>query len=92
MPNTKSAKKALRSSAKKREYNIVTKFKIKNALKTLRKGLKTEPTDFQDNLSKTFSAIDKAVKTNLLHRNTAARKKSRLVAMIRRTISGTEVK
>jgi small subunit ribosomal protein S20 len=87
MPNTKSAKKALRSSLKKKEYNIVTKFKIKNALKTLRKGLKTNPADYQTNLSQTFSAIDKAVKTNLLHKNTAARKKSRLVAMIRRTIT-----
>lgn len=87
MPNTKSAKKAQRSSLKKKEYNIISKFKIKNSLKTLRKGLKTSPADYEANLSQVFSAIDKAVKTNLVHKNTAARKKSRLVAFIRRTIS-----
>lgn len=84
MPNTKSAKKAFRASERKHKFNLIAKFKIKNALKELRKGVATEPTNCQVTLSKAYSAIDKAVKTKLMHKNTAARKKSRLVAMIRR--------
>lgn len=84
MPNTKSAKKAFRSSERKHKFNLTAKYKIKNALKELRKGVAIEPANYQISLSKAYSAIDKAVKTKLMHKNTAARKKSRLVAMIRR--------
>lgn len=86
MPNTKSAKKAFRAAEHKRQFNIISKIKIRTALKEVRKGLAIEPTNFQATLSKAYSTIDKAVKTKLLHKNTAARKKSRLVAMIRRVV------
>ena len=81
MPNTKSAKKALRSSLKKREFNNISKLKVRNSLKDFRKVIKANPVEFQPTLSKAFSALDKAVKTNLIHKNTAARKKSRLNKM-----------
>lgn len=87
MPNTKSAKKALRSSEKKREFNVIRKFKIKNSLKELRKVLTTNPGEYQTTLSKVFSSLDKAVKANYLHKNTASRKKSRMVALVRRTLN-----
>ncbi len=86
MPNTKSAKKAMRSSEKKRDFNLIRKFKIKNSLKELRKAISNNSQDLQQNLSRVFSSIDKAVKGNLLHKNTAARKKSRVVAMIKKTM------
>jgi small subunit ribosomal protein S20 len=82
MPNTKSAKKALRSSIRKNKFNLVKKFKVRNSLKQFRKSLTEEANKSSEALSKVFSAIDKAVKTNLIHKNTAARKKSRLSKLL----------
>jgi small subunit ribosomal protein S20 len=87
MPNTSSAKKALRSSLKKREFNTISKLKVRNSLKELRKVVKTEPAQYQPTLSKAFSALDKAVKTKLIHKNTAARKKSRLAKLVTKSIT-----
>jgi small subunit ribosomal protein S20 len=87
MPNTKSAKKAMRSSAKKYEQNSARKWKIKNALKDFRKVLATDPANYLPSLSKVFSAFDKAVKTNLVHRNKADRKKSRLAKLVDRVLA-----
>lgn len=82
MPNTKSAKKALRVSIRKNIINTARKWKIKNSLKDLRKCLATNPSEYQTTLSSAFSNLDKAVKTGLIHRNKADRKKSRLSAMV----------
>ena len=38
----------------------------------------------QEKLSAAYKAIDKAAKTNLIKKNTASRKKSRLSAMIKK--------
>lgn len=87
MPITKSAKKAARASIKKREFNVVKKYKIKNAYKELRKALVNKVENLTDNIARVYSSIDKAVKTNLIHKKTAARRKSRLIAMIKRETS-----
>jgi small subunit ribosomal protein S20 len=87
MPNTKAAKKALRSSTRKNEINTARKWKIKNSLKNLRKVLATEPMTYQTALSSAFSQLDKAVKSNLIHRNKADRKKSRLAKLVSKVVS-----
>jgi small subunit ribosomal protein S20 len=87
MPNTKSAKKALRSSLKKREYNLATKRKVRDSLKDLRKVIAINPENYQTALSKAYSSLDKAVKTNFLHKKTADRKKSRLAKMIDKVVN-----
>lgn len=68
MPITKSAKKALRQT----KTRTVRNQKIKQALKLALKKANKE------NLSNTFSTIDKAVKRNIIHKNRAGRLKSRL--------------
>ena len=68
MPIIKSAKKALRSSEKKRLANEKFKKELKEVLK------KTN----SKNLNLAYSKIDKAVKKHLMHKNKAARIKSRL--------------
>jgi small subunit ribosomal protein S20 len=88
MPNTQSAKKALRSSSRKRQYNLIAKYKIKNSLKEFRKALEIDPSSYQATLSKAFSALDKAVKSNLIHRNKADRKKSRLALKVTKILRG----
>lgn len=90
MPNTKSAKKALRSSLKKREYNLARKFKIKNSLKDLRKALTTNPNDYLTALSSVYSSLDKAVKGNFIPKNRADRKKSRIAKMVAKTLESVK--
>lgn len=92
MPNTKSAKKALRSSIKKREYNLTTKYRIKNSLKDLRKVIVIDPTNYQTALDKAYSTLDKAVKSNFIHRNKADRKKSRLALNIAKILANPTLK
>ena len=82
MPNTKSAKKALRGSEKKRGYNVVRKFKIKNAIKELKRSIAIDATNFQAGLSRVYSALDKAVKGKLIKKGNASRRKSRFAAMV----------
>ena len=69
MPNLPSAKKRLRQDEKKRARNTAAKTRIKTEVK---KALAGED-------SKTaFGAIDRAAAKGVIHKNTAARKKSRL--------------
>ncbi len=76
MPITKSAKKALRSSKRKQVVNNSVRSKMKSAMDTFRAKPSAEM------LSEAFSRIDRAVKMHLLHRNTAARRKSLLSRML----------
>lgn len=77
MPLLKHAIKKMRQDARKRIKNR----KINTELKTVLKKAYENPNP--ENVSKAFSRIDKAVKINLLHKNTAARKKSSLAAKIK---------
>ena len=76
MPITKSAKKALRQSKKRRTLNLrrlgTMRENIKNIKKLVEENKKEEA---QKLLPQTYKAIDKAFKRNILKKNTAARKK-----------------
>lgn len=79
MPNTKSAQKAMRQSRRRNAINLRTKSKVKSAFKTTRTHLSAgSAKDAAESLKKAMSALDKAVKKNVIHKNTASRKKSRL--------------
>lgn len=85
MPITTSAKKALRSSKRKRGFNLNKKELVGDAIKKIKKlvGEKKvkEAVEFMREVQK---VIDKSVKTGLLKKNTASRKKSRISAMIKK--------
>jgi len=72
MPITSSAKKALRQSYRRRERNLIWKEKLKKAAKAAMSE-KSQAT-----LSQAYKVIDKSVKAGIIHRNKAARMKSRL--------------
>ena len=72
MPIIKSAKKAARQATKRTEHNVGIKKDIKSAVK----AFKSEPS--AKTLAKAQSEYDKAVKKNLLKKNTAARRKAAL--------------
>lgn len=84
MPIISSAKKALRSSARKRVYNLRRKNNIDKAVKDLKKLIVDKnKVEAQKALSSVYQALDKATKTGLLKSNTASRKKSRLSLMVK---------
>ena len=79
MPITKSAKKSLISSSRKRIYNARRKRAMKTAVKEVNTLLsKGEVKEAQEKLPDAYQAIDKAAKRGVIKDNTAARKKSSL--------------
>lgn len=72
MPLIRSAIKNLRKDRKR----TVSNKKKKDNLKALIKKARTQPSP--ESLQAVFSALDKAAKTNLIHKNKASRLKSRL--------------
>lgn len=81
-----SAKKAIRSSARKRAFNVVRKEAVAGLVKQLKRLLKDgKVKEARALFPQVQQAYDKAVKTNYLKANTASRKKSRLVALIKKT-------
>jgi ribosomal protein S20 len=87
MANTKSAKKALRASLRKKVFNQNSKSKITASIRELRKAVSTDASQAKTSLSKAFSALDKAVKTKFIKKGTANRKKSRLAKMVERELA-----
>lgn len=83
MPIIKSAKKALRGSKRKVAFNLRRKAILKETTKGIKKLVATgSVAEAEAGLSKAYQAIDKAVKRGVIKKNTAARKKSRLVKAI----------
>ncbi|HOB22465.1 MAG TPA: 30S ribosomal protein S20 [Bacillota bacterium] len=77
MPNIKSAKKRVQITAKKTALNKA----YKTRFRTLIRKIEEEPSE--ENLARAMSAIDKASKKGILHKNNAARKKARLARLLK---------
>jgi small subunit ribosomal protein S20 len=83
MAITSSAKKAIRSSDKKRVFNLRRKDAMKDISKSLTKAvLAKDASGAAKLLPSAYKAIDKAKKTGVIKANTAARKKSRLARLV----------
>ena len=87
MAITTSAKKAHRASLKKRVFNVRRKRALTTTTKAVKKLIAAGDTKEAagTSLSAAYKAIDKAAKRGIIKKNTASRKKARLVASIRRT-------
>ena len=79
MAITKSAKKAQRASLKKRVHNLRRADALRGATKAFMKAPSAAT------LATAYQAIDKAAKTNVISKNTAARRK----ALVARTLART---
>lgn len=77
MPIIKSAIKRVRQQKKRRARNISVLRAVKLKTKAVSSDIKSKKTD-QAKLIKAISEIDRAHKKGVLHKKTAARKKSRL--------------
>ena len=83
MPNHKSAKKRVRQNEKRRAVNRSNRSGLRTQIKKLRSAIGgTDQALSQELLNPTVSAIDKAVNKGILHKNTAARYKSRLTGHV----------
>ena len=83
MPNHKSAEKRQRQNEKRREINRSNRSRLRTEIKRLRAALASgDPAAVQAVYASTVSAIDKSVNKGVLHRNAAARYKSRLTARV----------
>ena len=79
MPITKSAKKALRGSIKKKAGNDRRRKVMKEIIKKVEKLVREKkPKDAKKLLPEAYSLIDKARKGGIIKLNNASRKKSRL--------------
>lgn len=79
MANIKSSKKRVLTAERNAERNIAFKSSIKTAVKKALELSKGEDKAALDTaVSKVYQLCDKAVSKGILHKNTAARKKSRL--------------
>lgn len=75
MPISASAKKSLRVAERRAGENKIMKLRIRKQVK------QTTP----DTLGQAFRLLDKAAKRNVIHKNKAARLKSRLAAKMAQT-------
>ena len=78
MANTSSAKKAVRTIARRTQENKSTRTGIKNLVKKAHEAIKGGKTGLEA-VRAAESTIDKAVGKGVLHKNKAARQKSRLM-------------
>jgi small subunit ribosomal protein S20 len=91
MANNKSAKKRIGINERNRLQNRYYKTSVKTLTKLFLKNLemsKNEQTDkskteLKTILNSVYNFLDKGTKKNIFHKNTAARKKSKLVSYLR---------
>ena len=83
MANTKSAKKELRKAARRRVFNLRRKRAMKRIIKEVRKLIEEKQKEKAlELIPALYKAIDKAAKRGVIKKNTAARKKSRILKAI----------
>ena len=76
MANIKSQKKRVLTSAKAAARNKSVKSNLKSSLKKANNALQDESTDKNEVVASAYSVIDKAAKKGVIHKKTAARRKS----------------
>lgn len=91
MPIKQAGKKALRQSKKRNKYNTGIKSKIHENIKKFNALVKDKKTTEAEKLLQTcYKLLDRAVKKNILKKNTASRKKSRLTQALNKVGENTK--
>ncbi|MFP4662654.1 MAG: 30S ribosomal protein S20 [Halanaerobiales bacterium] len=82
MPIIKSAKKRVKTAAKRAERNKEWKEKLKGSIKSFEKLVNEgNAAEAKEQLQETIKVIDKAANRGIIHKNNASRKKARLTKM-----------
>lgn len=88
MANLRSAIRDIRKSRKRAERNQSVKSAIKTFMKKSRTAIAAGDENTQEVLSQTASLLDKAAKRNIIHKNAANRRKSRLAKRLQAAQAG----
>lgn len=79
MPNIKSSKKRVLIAQKKTAQNRIFKSGLKTAMKKANAAAATGASDSTEAIRVAIRRVDQAVAKNLMHKNTASRRKSALM-------------
>jgi small subunit ribosomal protein S20 len=79
---SKSAKKRVKTSFKRKTRNLLAKKDMKNVLKAAERAIAKKSDEAKKLINKAVSVIDKAVQKGIIHKNKGSRKKSRLLSKV----------
>jgi len=85
MPNNASAKKRMRQEVKRRAHNRSVKSLVRTEITKARQAIATPAVNSEDAFEavrKAVSELDRAAKKGVIHKNNAARRKSRLMKQL----------
>ncbi len=84
MPNTASSKKRLRQNVKRRAHNRTLRSRMRSQLRKVREAVAAgEGETAQVEFRVAVKRLDQAAAKNLIHKNAAARSKSRLSKLVK---------
>ena len=87
MPNSPSAKKALRKSQKRRLVNRSNRSALRTDLKKARVAVEENPSEATDEVKTAMRHLDISAGRGLIHKNKAARLKSRLAKKLNAAVA-----
>jgi small subunit ribosomal protein S20 len=82
MANRKSALKRIRTSEKRHDRNQAVKSATRTFVKKARTTITRSPAESTEDLRAAVSALDRAAKKGVIHKNNASRRKSRLMKLL----------
>lgn len=82
MANTKSALKHIKTSERRRLRNRAVKSAARTFVRRARTAIASGADETQASVAAAIQALDKAAQKGVIHRNNAARRKSRLVKLL----------
>jgi len=84
LANTKSAIKRIRNSERRRKINQVHRSRARTYIKKTRRLIQAGQLDDAEAMAQqAVSALDKAAQKGIIHKNNAARRKSRLMKQLK---------
>ncbi len=89
MPHTPSAFKRLRQNEERRIRNLSAMRTLKTSFQKAETALKADPAKAQEALRAAVAQLDRQAARGLIHHNTAARRKSRLMRLLNASASAT---
>ena len=89
MANTKSSKARIKTNIRDRERNVSVKTTIKTFIKKTKEAITSDAKDVSSVINNTVKVIDKAASKGIIHKKTAARKKSRLMKQQKKAVKAS---
>ncbi|MBI4675886.1 MAG: 30S ribosomal protein S20 [Chloroflexi bacterium] len=83
MANTSAAKKEIRKNARRRQRNRLVKAKTRTVVKKAVRAIETGDANVEAEIRHAQTELDAAAQKGIIHKNAAARKKSRLIKHLR---------